>query len=209
MSCESVTPPRCTVATVVVTTQADQPVDLPAPPCSDPAGRVLSLVVVKAPDHGTLAGRRYTPAPGFTGQDVVTYRMSNGAAESEPVRVTIFVVPRPAAAPAQPTIRVPTQRAPFLSAQVTPRLDGRRRALVRLSCDQDCSLAVRLTGRLGSKRTLKGPLVRRTLAARRVISLRLRLPRKPNGRLKTVWIVGSVRNAAGVRSVKLPVRLPA
>jgi hypothetical protein len=99
------------------------------------------------------------------------------------------------------------QRAPFLSAKAKPRLDGRRRALVRLSCDQDCALAVRLTGRLGSKRTLKGPLVRRTLAARRVISLRLRLPRRPKGRLKTVWIVGNVRNAAGVRAVKLPVRL--
>ena len=47
------------------TTQADQPVDLPPPPCTDPAGRALSLVVVKAPEHGTLAGLRYTPAAGL------------------------------------------------------------------------------------------------------------------------------------------------
>ena len=65
------------------TTQADQPVDLPAPPCTDPAGRPLTLVVVKAPEHGTLAGLRYTPAPGFSGQDAVAYRVSNGVAESE------------------------------------------------------------------------------------------------------------------------------
>ena len=30
------------------------------------------------------------------------YRVSNGVGESEPVRVTIFVVPRPAAAAAPP-----------------------------------------------------------------------------------------------------------
>ena len=50
---------------------------------------------------------------------------------------------------------------------------------------------------------------KRTLVAGRVLSLRLRLPTKPKGKLKTVWITGIVRNAAGEsRSVKLPVRLP-
>ena len=57
--------------------------------------------MVKAPDHGTLDGLRYTPAPGFTGQDAVIYRVSNGAGESEAVRVTIFVVPRPGRARAE------------------------------------------------------------------------------------------------------------
>ena len=60
-------------------------------------GRALSLVVVKPPDHGTVAGLRYTPAPGFSGQDVLSYRVSNGVGESETVRVTVFVVPRPVA----------------------------------------------------------------------------------------------------------------
>jgi len=42
-----------------------------------------------------------------------------------------------------------------------------------------------------------------------VVALTLRLPSKPRGTLKTVWVTGRVRNAAGdVRSVKLPVRLP-
>jgi hypothetical protein len=207
-SCLSVSPPRCTATALAVTTQADQAVDLPPWPCSDPAGLDLSLVLVKAPEHGTVAGWRYTPAAGFAGQDVMTFRLSNGAGESEPVRVTIFVVPRPVAT--LPPLLKPTgePRAPFLSARATPRLDRKRRTVVKLSCDQDCSLSVRLTARLRSKRTLKGPIVKRSLAAGRVVSIRLRLPRKPASRPKTVWISGTVRNAGGgVRSVKLPVTL--
>ncbi len=80
---------------------------------------------------------------------------------------------------------------------------------MRLSCDQPCAIAVRLTARLKSRRTLNGPQVRRSVDAGSVLSLRLRLPTKPNGTVKTVWITGRVRNAAGdVRTVKLPVRLP-
>ena len=57
-------------------------------------------------------------------------------------------------------------------------------------------------------RTFTGPLVKRTIMAKRVVRLRLRLPLKPRGTLKTVWVTGTVRNAAGdVRNVKLPVRL--
>lgn len=207
-SCESVTPPRCSATTATMTTQADQPVDLPPPPCSDPAGRALTIVVAKGPEHGTLAGLRYTPAPGFTGQDTISLRVNNGAADSETVRVTVFVVPRPApVATAKPPVLV--QGAPFLSARETPRLDRRRRTRVKLSCDQDCALTVRLTARLRSGRTIDGRPVHRTLAAQRVLLLRLRLPRKPRGTIKTVWITGRVRNAADdVRTVKLPVRLP-
>ena len=97
-TCVSVAPPRCSATTTSATTQADQPVDLPPAPCTDPAGRALSIVVVKAPEHGSLAGLRYTPAPGFTGQDTATYRVSNGVAESESVRATIFVLSRPCCA---------------------------------------------------------------------------------------------------------------
>jgi hypothetical protein len=207
-SCVSVAPPRCSATTATATTEADQPVDLPAAPCTDPADRALSIVVVKAPEHGSLTGLRYTPAAGFSGQDSATYRVSNGVAESESVRATIFVLPRPVVVPAaKPPVAV--RRAPFLSARATPRLDRRRRTLAQLSCDQDCSLVVRLTARLRSKRTLNGPQVKRSLAAGQVLSLHLRLPAKPRGTVKTVWIKGRVRNAAGdVRTVKLPVRLP-
>ena len=110
-SCESVAPPRCSATTVSATTQADQPVDLPAAPCTDPAGRPLSVVVVKAPERGTLSGLRYTPAAGFTGQDTLAYRVSNGVAESETVRVTVFVLPRPVTAARGQTARQRPPRA--------------------------------------------------------------------------------------------------
>jgi hypothetical protein len=211
LSCESVAPPRCSVLSANATTEADQPIDLPGPPCTDPAGRSLSLVVAKAPDRGTLSGLRYTPAAGFSGQDTVAYRVNNGVVDSETYRVTIFVVPRPVAAVVVPTTRPPVlvQGAPFLSASATPRLDRKRTTLVNVSCDQDCSFAVRLSATLRTRKTFNGPQVKRSLASKRVVRLRLRLPSKPRGTLKTVWITGRVRNAAGdVRSVKLPVRLP-
>jgi Bacterial Ig domain/WD40-like Beta Propeller Repeat len=207
-SCESVSPPHCAQSALNVTTQAGQAVDLPAATCADPAGRTLSLVIAKPPDHGTLAGFRYTPSPGFVGQDSVIYRMSNGAGESEAVRVTVFVVPRPTAAVAPPVL-VPVARAPFLNARATPRLDRRRRVVVKLSCDQNCTVALRLTARLRTKRTLRGTIARRSIASGRVISLRLRLPSKPKTALKTVWLTGTVANAARQkRTVKLPVTLP-
>ena len=207
-SCVSVSPPRCGTTAATATTQVDQPVELPPAPCSDPAGRPLSLVVVKPPEHGTLAGLRYTPAAGYTGQDTVIYRVNNGVADSESVRVTIFVVSRPASS-AVPKPPVVVRRAPFLSARATPRLDSRRRAVAQLSCDQDCTIVVRLTARLVSKRKLNGPQLKRSATAGRVLSLRLRLPTKPRGKVKTVWITGRVRNTAGdVRTVRLPVRLP-
>ena len=206
-SCESVSPPHCTPTALTVTTQADQAVDLPVAACTDPAGRALSLVIAKQPDHGSLAGLRYTPSAGFTGQDSVVYRVSNGAGESEPVRVTVFVVPRPAVA--APPVLIPVARAPFLNARAKPRLDRRRRALVKLSCDQNCTVALRLTATLRTKRKLRGTIVRRSIVSGRVVSLRLRLPSKPRTALKTVWITGTVTSAGGLRrTVKLPVTLP-
>jgi hypothetical protein len=209
LSCESVAPPRCSALTATATTLSDQAIDLPAPPCTDPAWRPLSLVVVKPPDHGTVSGLRYTPDAGFSGQDTVAYRVNNGVLDSEGFRVTVFVVPRPVAP--QPRTRPPVlvQGAPFLSATATPRLDRRRRTLVKVTCDQDCSLTVRLSAKLRTRRTFTGPLVKRTIMAKRVVRLRLRLPLKPRGTLKTVWVTGQVRNQAGAtRGVKLPVRLP-
>src|SRR4051794_7370655 len=205
-SCGSVAPPRCVPLALRVTTQSDRAVELPPPPCSDPARLALSTVIVRAPEHGTLEGRVYTPAAGFSGQDGVSYRVSNGSGESETVRVTIFVVPRPATRGPPPLAAVTL--APFLSARATPRLDRKRSALVRLSCDQDCRFEVRLTARLRSRRTVMGKLARRSLTAGHVLALRLRLPRKPSGRLRSVWVTGTVANAAGRRrAVKLPVLL--
>ncbi len=211
VTCRSVPPPQCSALTATVSTESDVVVELPAPPCSDPSGRPLSILVTKAPEHGTLAGWRYTPAAGFSGQDALTYRMSNGVSESELIRISIVVTRRPAAAPRPvPIASPPVAQAPFLTARAAPRLDRRRRVLARLSCDQACSLTVHLQARVrGSRGTLKGKAVKRSISARGVLAVRLRLPTKPRGSLRSVWIIGRVRNAAGeVRAVKLPVRLP-
>ena len=210
-SCESVAPPRCSSTSLSATTEADRPVDLPPLPCTDPAGRGLSMVIVKAPEHGSLVGQRYTPAPGFIGQDTLTYKVSNGVGESPEVTVKLFVVPRPATSvQPSPTPTPVVIRAPFLTARETPKLDRKRTTLVKLACDQNCSFDVRLTATLKkSKKTFRSATIKRTLAADKVVNLRLRLPTKPKGTLKTVWITGTVRSATGEsRTVKLPVRLP-
>lgn len=212
-SCHSSVPPACTASTVQVRTQADQPVALPAAPCTDPSSLPLSFVLVKGPDFGTLAGTVYTPNPGFTGQDTVTYKVTNGYAESEVIKAVIFVVPRPAStAPpgSQPGVNVPA--APFLGLRVKPRLDRKRRTTARLSCDRACSFTVRLEGTVRIKkktRTIRGTALKRSLAADEILALKLRLPAKPAGKLKSAWITGTVRGADGAsRTVKLPVSVP-
>ncbi len=144
------------------------------------------------------------------GQDSVTYRMSNGSAVSDLVRVTVFVVPRPVAGgPAPPPNRPSaTVAAPFLSARVKPTLDRKRTTLVRLACDQACSFTVRLEATLRGKKKkpFKGKALKRALEPGRVLALRLKLPTKPKGRLKTVFITGTVRGETGAsRPVKLAV----
>jgi hypothetical protein len=99
--------------------------------------------------------------------------------------------------------------APFVWASATPRLDRRRTTLAKVSCDQDCSFTVQLTATSRTRKTFNGRRNKRSLLAKQVVRLRLRLPSRPRGTLKTVWITGRVRNAAGAaRTVKLPVRVP-
>ena len=209
--CRSVSAPTCSATTAQVTTQTDQPVQLPAPPCTDPAGLLLQLELVSGGDHGSVSDSDwvYTPRPGFVGQDSVTYRMSNGSAVSDIVRVTVFVVPRPVAGgPAPSTNRASAAvAAPILSARVKPTLDRKRTTVARLACDQACSFTVRLEATLrGKKKLLKGTALKRTLAPDRVLALRLKLPTKPKGRVKTVFITGTVRGETGAsRPVKLAV----
>lgn len=211
VSCYSSVPPTCTTSVAQVSTQADQPVQLPAAPCTDPSSLPLSFVLVKGPDNGTLAGATYTPNPYFAGQDTVTYKVSNGYSESEVIKVTIFVVPRPApgAGPPSATPNPSVPAAPFLALSVKPRLDRKRTTTARLTCDQPCAFTVRLEGSVRVKKkakTLKGPALRRSLTPGRVLALKLKLPRKPAGKVRTVWITGTVRGATGVaRAVRLPV----
>jgi hypothetical protein len=200
-----VLPPVCNGTGAQVTTQADVPVELPVASCTDPAGLPLRVVTDKDGEHGSLSGTLYTPRPGFIGQDSVSYRMSNGTAQSDPVRVTVFVVPRPASMTPSPGPSNPTV-APYLSLRVKPKLDRRRTALARFSCDQRCTFTVRLEAKLKSKkRALKGTRLKRTLEPGRVLAVRLKLPVKPKGKLRSVWITGTVQGTAGSRPVRLPV----
>lgn len=211
VACASLVPPTCTGSIAPVTTQADTPVALPPAPCTDTLP--LTFVLVKGPDFGTLNGTVYTPSPGFVGQDTITFKVSNGSSESEVIRVTIFVVPRPAAT-APPGAISPPVAAPFLSLRVKPRLDRKRSTIARLTCDQACSITVRLeaTLQLKSKKkrkrtvTLKGTALQRSLEPGSVLALKLKLSTKRAGTIRAAWITGTVRGATGAtRTVKLPV----
>ncbi|MBE3068800.1 MAG: tandem-95 repeat protein, partial [Planctomycetes bacterium] len=64
---------------------------------TDADGDPLSLVVVDAPQHGTVTTDAdgnvvYTPAAGFTGEDTLTYRAADGQAESNLATITISVL---------------------------------------------------------------------------------------------------------------------
>ena len=80
-----------------------------------PAGRPSGAAVHRPGGAAAVARRRQgrpttarspacatRPPPASSGQDTVTYRVSNGAARVRDVRVTVFVVPRPVAAPRPP-----------------------------------------------------------------------------------------------------------
>src|SRR5206468_2267382 len=63
---------------------------------SDPDGDALSFGVVTLPAHGSLSGLApnlvYTPAAGYLGADSLTFRVSDGQADSAPAAVSIDVL---------------------------------------------------------------------------------------------------------------------
>jgi Bacterial Ig domain/WD40-like Beta Propeller Repeat len=202
VSCVSVAAPTC-AAPASATTQSGQPIDLPAPVCTDPAGRALTVRVVEGPAHGTLAGTRYTPAAGFSGQDAVAYRASNGVLDSNVVRQALFVVPRNLGSV---LVTQPAPRAPFLNARAVPRLDRRGRTTLRAGCDRDCRVSLHLTARAG--KTFNSKTLKRSLTAGRVVALKFSLRHRPRRRVRIAWIVGTVSGAGHMRKVKLPVTPP-
>lgn len=64
---------------------------------SDPDGDTLSYQIVAGPQHGTLsgsgAGRTYTPSQDYYGSDTFTFRVSDGAAQSNTATVTLTISP--------------------------------------------------------------------------------------------------------------------
>jgi Tol biopolymer transport system component len=200
-SCTSPSPVPSCPENVSITIASGQPADLPLGGCSDPAGRALTVSVTRGPEHGTLAGTRYTPNAGWSGQDSVLYRASAGGAASNVARVTIYVVPHVTTA-AQP----PPSRAPYLNAVAAPRLDRHGRGWLRARCDLNCTVKLRLTVRLRSRRTIEGRALERRLTAGVILRLRLRAPQRKL--LRSAWIRGTGTGADGRRrSVKIPVNL--
>src|SRR4051812_483017 len=201
VSCTSPAPTPSCPDTASVTTAAGQAVELPLGGCTDPAGRPITVTVTRGPEHGTLAGTRYTPAAGFSGQDSVLYRASAGGAASKVARVTIYVVPR-----VTPAAQAPPARAPYLDAAAMPRLDRHGRGWLRARCDIACTVRLRLTVRLRSRKTIDGPALERRLAAGVLLRLRLRAPQRKL--VRSAWIRGTATGADGRRrSFKIPVNL--
>ncbi len=64
---------------------------------SDPENAPLTYQIVTAPAHGTLSGTApdllYTPDAGFSGEDFLLFRVSDGTRVSENARITFTVVP--------------------------------------------------------------------------------------------------------------------
>ena len=154
----------------------------PGPPCTDPRGcRCCSCSSRRRARHArgpALHARRRVRRAGLghlPGQQRLRASPSRCGSRSSSSRAR-------AGAARRPTARRRRCAAPFLSARVKPRLDRKRTTLVRLACDQACSFdgaAGRRAAR--PKKTLKGTSVKRTLAAGRVLALRLKLPTQAEG----------------------------
>ena len=150
LSCESVAPPRCSAPAATATTQADQPVDLPGAAVHRPGGApaVARRRQGAGPRHA-LRPALHAGAPASRARTRSTYRVSNGVAESETLPRHGLRRPAPVPAPRRPGHagrRCSCRRAVPERARDAAAGPQAARRWCRLSCDQDCSLAVRLTG---------------------------------------------------------------
>jgi hypothetical protein len=97
---------------------------------SDNDGDNLTFIVVTQPANGTLSGRApnltYTPKAGFTGTDSFTFKVNDGALDSEPVTVTIDVT----AAPVE-------NRVPVANAQTVNAVQGKAKSFSLTGTDAD------------------------------------------------------------------------
>ncbi|MFW5691000.1 MAG: Ig-like domain-containing protein [Chloroflexota bacterium] len=80
-----------------LTTQEDTPLDFSLMG-SDPDGGSLIYTVIGGPFNGSidtsaLPAVRYTPNPNYNGPDEITFKVSDGALESDPATVSITVTP--------------------------------------------------------------------------------------------------------------------
>ncbi len=103
------------------------------------------------------------------------------------------------------TTPAPAPRAPYLSAVAPPKLDRNGRGWLRVRCDLSCAFSLRLVVRVPGHR-IEGTVLERRLPAGEVLRLRLRGPARR--RIRSAWVTGTVRDAAGLhRAVRIPVDL--
>jgi hypothetical protein len=179
------TPPAC--KDIAVKVQAGSSVAI-APDCVDADGDTFVLDVSDAPKHGTYdpARRTYTAAPGFAGQDSMTYTVvDEWRLVSAPRKVTITVT----AAPGQPTLTADTtkprlellarspqraRRALRRGIQLTATASEAGRLVIEVLVDRKTARNLGIDRRVGS--------LARNLAAGKT-TLRFRLYREARARL--------------------------
>ena len=188
------------------------------PDCVDADGDSFALNVRSAPRHGTYdpVRRTYTAAPGFAGQDTMTYVVRDEwKLESVPRKVTITVT----RSPGQRTI-VSDKTAPALKLRARARLKPRAalRRGIRLAATASEAGRIVIEAHLGNKAarslgidTRVGSLARDLVAGRTTFKLRLyRDVRDELAELKRLRLrlVARMVDAAGnVRTERLRVTL--
>ena len=204
-----------TCADSAVTVVAGSSIVLGAAPCSDPDGDALTLVLVRAPQHGTLdASRRYTPAAGYVGADTIQYRASDGRLQSAVATVRITVkratgntgntggggatTPPPAVVPPAPDVTAPALQLAAPQAKQALQRVLKRGVTVTLTTGEPGQAVVRLllsrhdARRLGINRKAKRAVavgkLSRTLAAGQT-SVAVKLTKKARQRLARVKTV--------------------
>ena len=87
------------VATSTATSTAQNTPTASMLAATDVDGDPLTYTIVTAPAHGTLVGtssnKTYTPVSGFSGTDTFTFKVNDGALDSNVATVTITVIPAP------------------------------------------------------------------------------------------------------------------
>jgi hypothetical protein len=214
---------------VAISVQAGTSVAVPSPDCVDPEDDLLSIFILDEPTHGVfdLSTTRYTPSPGYVGQDSMSfYAIDSRGAESElgVVTITVTPAPQPPAPPPSPGPTTQSQPIPHAPLDVTaPSLElvapssltlrtARRRGLRFTATTNEAGHIVarafvdrKTARRLKIKRNPTGPVavgaLARDIGAGETV-LKINLSRKARGRLKRapkvkLRIIASITDSTG------------
>jgi Bacterial Ig domain len=207
--------PVCDDLAVAVT--SGHSAQIPAPHCVDPDNGAPKVIFDK-PAHGTydVNTRRYTPKPGFTGKDTMTFAaVDYWHVSSEVGRITVSVGPGSGSGTTPTSPGSPDRRAPSLHINAPSSLELgaalRRGILFTARTNEAGRLAVKLyVGRKTARRFRLGkhPMDRVGVgkAARHIVAgktvVRVKFSRKARARLKQaatvrLTLVVNLSDAAG------------